>query len=89
MTGELPPEAANSLHGLLDEAETLARDGERDAVLALLDDVRQVVGNLPSGETSERLRHGCVAVERTAGDEPLVAGEYIRSMRDVVDGATE
>lgn len=88
MTGDLPPETANSLEALLAEAETLARDGERDAVLEVLADVQQVVGSLPSSETSERLRHGCVAVERTAGDEPLVAGEYIESMRDVVAGAT-
>jgi hypothetical protein len=81
----LPVDVRDTLAQLLGEAADAARERDGDRVVAVLDTVATVAEHkVPDPELSARLRHGCTAVERTVADEPLVAAEYCRAMRDLV-----
>jgi hypothetical protein len=81
----LPVDVADTLAQLLGEAADAARTRDDDHVEALLNTVTTVTENkVPDPELKRQLRHGCRAVESTCGDEPLVAAEYCRAMRDLV-----
>lgn len=82
---DLPVDVRDTLAQLLGEAADAARARENDRVEAVLETVGTVAEHkVPDPELSAQLRHGCTAVERTLGDEPLVAAEYCRAMRDLV-----
>lgn len=87
--GEIPPDAQESLTRLLAEARSSARDRETEAVRDSLDAVRRLVeGEAVDGPSADRLLYGCDRVETLVADEPLVAAEYLRAMRErVADGA--
>jgi hypothetical protein len=87
---DLPVDVRDTLAQLLGEAADAARARDDDRVEAVLGTVGTVAEQkVPDPELSAQLRHGCAAVERTLGDEPLVAAEYCRAMRDMVVGRSD
>jgi hypothetical protein len=85
----LPVDVADTLAQLLGEAADAARAREDERVETVLGTVATVVENkVPDPELAARLEHGCGAVEEALGDEPLVAAEYCRAMRDLVAEAS-
>ena len=80
-----PPDVRDALRQLLAEAAAAAR--ERDAGTAddILDTVARVAENkLPESDLRGRLLFGVERARGLAADEPLVAAEYCRAMRDLL-----
>lgn len=90
MSAEVPEDVRSTLVQLSTEAADMAREGNRETVLQLLETIETVTQNkIPSGDLQDRLLHGCVAVRRVAGHEPLVAAEYLDSMVTILATANE
>lgn len=81
----LPADVRETLRDLLATAREQLREGETDAAK---ETVRRIAGvaseDVPGEELSAQLRHGCEAVEYHAAEDPTVAVEYLRSMRERV-----
>lgn len=87
---EVPEDVRSTLVQLSTEAADMARDGNRETVLQLLETIETVTQNkLPAGDLQNQLLHGCVAVRQVAGHEPLVAAEYLDSMAAILATANE
>lgn len=82
---DLPANTPPPLEAVLAEARERAREREVDAVEELLAEARVLIREqLPPGPRRERLLFGCDRAQALAADEPLVAAEYLRSLRDRV-----
>ncbi|MFB6234962.1 MAG: hypothetical protein ABEH81_06920 [Halopenitus sp.] len=84
----IPGDVREQLLDELDRAREQIRDGDADAASAT---VRRIAGvaseEIAADDLAERLLHGCEEVEYHAADDPQVAVEYLRAMRDrVADG---
>jgi len=79
---------AESLTGLLDEAQSAARRGDEETVADVLTSVETVARNkIPDEDLRERLVHGCSRVAYLGGDDPAAAAEYLRAMSEAVERA--
>ncbi|SFG34494.1 hypothetical protein SAMN04488063_1750 [Halopelagius inordinatus] len=86
MSDELPPDVRATLTQLLESAAEDARTRDADSVRDRLRRVETVTDEeVPGGSGKERLRHGVRQVRRTVETEPLVAAEYLASMRRLVE----
>jgi hypothetical protein len=82
---DLPTDVRDTLRQLLSEAAAAARERDPDTAVDLLDTVERVAENkLPEGDLRARLLFGAERARRLAADEPLVAAEYCRAMRDLL-----
>lgn len=80
---DLPANTRSTLAQIFAEAREHARKREVNAVEDLLADARtRIMGEIPPGPRRERLLFGCDRAEQLAGDEPLVAAEYLRALRE-------
>ncbi|MGZ0746427.1 MULTISPECIES: hypothetical protein [unclassified Haloparvum] len=84
----IPEEVREQLLQEIDRARAQIREGDADAASAT---VRRIAGiaseELPADDRAEQLLHGCEEVEYHAAEDPGVAVEYLRAMRDrVADG---
>ena len=85
VTTDPPADARDTLTELLGEARERARRGETDEVEERLEAVETVAETeLPDGPLKRRLLHGRSEAAVAAGDEPLVAAEYLRAMGELV-----
>ncbi|WP_396612320.1 hypothetical protein ACH9L7_03310 [Haloferax sp. S1W] len=85
-TTDLPASVRDALVTALDEARDAVRCRDVETVRSQMKTVSRVLrAKVPPGLMHDRLVHGVEAVERTAADEPLVAAEYLRAMRALVD----
>lgn len=83
----LPADVRERLLDRLDGAQEQVRAGDAEAAK---ETVRRIAGvaseEVPADELSAQLLHGCEEVEYHAAEDPGVAVEYLRAMRDrVVD----
>lgn len=86
MSEEVPRDVREELDALLTEAARASRNRDADAVERVLDTVEaRVSADVPAGAGRERLRHGCAQVRQTVESEPLVATEYLESMRRLLE----
>lgn len=86
----IPDEVRERLLEELERAREQIRDGDADAASAT---VRRIAGiaseEVPDDDRAEQLLHGCEEVEYHAAEDPGVAVEYLRAMRDrVADGSS-
>lgn len=82
---DLPAKTPPTLDALLAEAREHARKREVDDVERLLSEARSRIREQHSpGARRERLLFGCDRAEELAADEPLVAAEYLRALRERV-----
>jgi hypothetical protein len=83
---DLPPDVRSTLAQLLDEAAVAARTRDAETLTATMESVATVTAeDVPPGDLSEQLRHGCRRVRRVASDEPLVAAAYCEAMQRRVE----
>lgn len=89
-TADLPASVRESLATALHEARDAVRSGDVETAHDRLNTVSRILrAKVPPGLTHDRLVHGVAAVERTAADEPLVASEYLRAMKSIVETAEQ
>lgn len=84
-----PEEVREQLLEEIDRGREQIREGDADAASAT---VRRIAGiaseEVPDDDLAEQLLHGCEEVEYHAAEDPGVAVEYLRAMRDrVADGS--
>lgn len=80
---DLPANTRSTLAQTFAEAREHARKRETNAVEELLANARTTIrAEVPPGPRRERLLFGCDRAEQLAGDEPLVAAEYLRALRE-------
>lgn len=84
----IPGDVREQLLEEFDRARAQIREGDADAASAT---VRRIAGlaseEVPDDDLAEQLLHGCDEVEYHAAEDPGVAVEYLRAMRDrVADG---
>ena len=89
-TGDLPESVRDTLRSTFDDARDAMRSGDTETTRHCMAIASRVVKyEVPPGEVAERLEHGIEAVERTAADEPVVAAEYLRLLREMFDEADD
>ena len=80
---EVPADVRERLLDRLDDAQKQVRAGDAETAK---ETVRLIAGvaseEVPAQELSAQLLHGCEEVEYHAADDPGVAVEYLRAMRD-------
>jgi hypothetical protein len=82
---DLPTDVRDTLRQLLAEAAAAARERDPGTAVDLLDTAERVAENkLPAGDLRARLLFGVERTRLLAADEPLVAAEYCRAMRDLL-----
>lgn len=80
---DLPANTRSTLAQMFAEASEHARKREVNAVEVLLADARDRISEeIPPGPRRERLLFGCDRAEQLVVDEPLVAAEYLRALRE-------
>lgn len=83
----IPGDVREQLLDEVDQAREQIRDGDADAASAT---VRRIAGiaseEIPDDDLAEQLLHGCEEVEYHVADDPQVAVEYLRVMRERVAG---
>lgn len=83
---DLPSDVRATLAQLFAEAAEAIAERRTTEGLSAVGTARTVATNkVPDEALRGRLRHGCARVEELAADEPLVAAEYCRKMRDLVE----
>jgi hypothetical protein len=82
----LPPDVHRTLTQLLDSAGDALDRGEFQTARESVETAAVVTENkVPPGETKDRLQHGYRELESLLAGEPVVAGEYLRLMRETVE----
>jgi hypothetical protein len=82
----LPPDVYQTLTQLLESAGDAVEGGEFGTARESVETAAVVTENkVPAGETRARLQHGFRELESLLADEPVVAGEYLRLMRETVE----
>jgi hypothetical protein len=85
---DIPDDLRRTLATRFEDAADAARERRVDDALDALDRARGLVETeLACRRLTARLEHGCARAAAVAADEPLVAAEYCRAMRDAVAGA--
>jgi hypothetical protein len=80
------PANTSTLVQTFEQARDRARHREVEAVERLLADARVIIyEEIPAGPHRQRLLFGCDRAEELVADEPLVAAEYLRALRDQAD----
>jgi hypothetical protein len=82
----LPPDVHQTLTQLLDSAGDAVERGEFQTARESVETAAVVTENkVPPSETKERLQHGYRELEPLLADEPVVAREYLRLLRETVE----
>ena len=82
----LPPDVHQTLTQLLDSAGDAVDRGEFQTARESVETAAVVTANkVPPGETKKRLEHGFRELEPLLADEPVVAREYLRLVRETVE----
>ncbi|WP_416841120.1 hypothetical protein [Haloferax sp. DFSO52] len=89
-TGNIPESVRDELISAFDGARDAVRSGDTAAARDCLATASRLLDNdVPPGPVAEQLRHGIDAAERTAADEPVVASEYLRLVRRLLDTSAD
>jgi hypothetical protein len=82
----LPPDVHETLTQLFASAGDAVADGDFETARQSVETAAVVTENkVPPGETKERLQHGVRELEPLLSDEPVVASEYLRLLREAVE----
>lgn len=82
----LPPDVYQTLTQLLDSAGDAVDRGEFETARESVETAAVVTETkVPPGETRARLQHGFRELEPLLADEPVVASEYLRLLRETVE----
>ncbi|AFK20518.1 hypothetical protein E6P09_12540 [Haloferax mediterranei ATCC 33500] len=83
---DLPVRVRDALTAAFGDAREAIRSGDTETARECTEKASRILQHkVPPSPLKEQLKHGLAAVERTVADEPLVASEYLRLMKQLLD----